>query len=121
LKKALYRLMLGGTRKDVGEPNVLLDGQGWDESEVLKDKADLLAAKIHFELFAGGGEILARNAERTGGGTVHATEQIQERGFAGTRRADHGHEFAFSDFKGDIVKRPHGLRPAKVVFGEMFR
>ena len=49
------------------------------------------------------GDVLALEFDASGGGQLEARDQAQDRGFAGSRRPEHGEEFALADVQVHVV------------------
>lgn len=94
-----------------------------EQLERLEDKADMLGADPRPLVFIQRTEGLSGESHFTAAGQVQAGQQPQERGFAGTRRADNGQAVALVQFQAEFVQDGQftfraGDHFAKVLRGE---
>ena len=73
----------------------------------LEDKAKFLVTQVSQGVGGQDGDILTIQPEFSGGGTVEASQDIQESGFAGAGGAHKGDKFSLMDFKGDVFEDRH--------------
>jgi len=52
---------------------------------------------------------------------VEAADDVQQRGFARARRAEHRHKLAFAEIDGDFVQRLLGQFPRPICFRDAFQ
>ena len=80
-------------------------GEGGQEVETLKDKANLGAAHAGALGVGEFGEVGAIDEDRAGGGVGEAAKDVEECGFAGAGRADDSDELAWGDGEVDLAER----------------
>src|SRR5690348_13126568 len=88
--------------------DVFLERHAREEIEGLKHHSDCVAAvtrEIERRKFV---EVAAARANRTGAGTIQASHEVQEGGFARTGAAKQSEEFAGRNRKGNVVHRTDG-------------
>ena len=76
-----------------------------NQVELLKDEADFLRAKAGQRVAGKRGDFLPVERHAPGGRCIEATEDIQQRAFAGAGRAHHGDPLAFFHCEGNVVER----------------
>lgn len=91
-----------------GQLDVVLDGPGGEQVEVLEDHADPAARPAQFPARPGsasgqGGEVVAVDAHGARGGAFQEVDAADERGLAGAGLADDAVHLAFADVQVDAV------------------
>lgn len=110
-----------GVRAATGEEsrqgNILSNRQRGQQAKMLKDKADLLAPQTRPLLFGQLMDWFAEKLECARSRHIEASDQVEQRGFAGARWTDDRNKFAASDLQIEIVQRLHLLPAALIGFG----
>ena len=103
--KAGLHLAAALALQDEGEENVVLQREGVEKAEVLKDEAEVVTAEGRRALLGDLGEVLPAEEDRAAGGAVERREEVQKRGFAAAALAHDGDVLAALDGEGDAFER----------------
>ena len=87
------------------------------QMKLLEDQANLVAANLGQALVVLLGDVLAVKQDLAGGGTVHAADDVHQRGLAGAGGAHDGHPLPVVHLHAHIVQRVK----ATVDFGYIFQ
>ena len=96
---------LRGAGIDEGKGNVVEDGEGGNEVEVLEDEADFLRAEAGFFFVANAGDGFAVQEIDTRGGGVEEANDVEEGGFAAAAGTHNHNELAALDGEVKIFER----------------
>ena len=97
-------------RKEGRQGHVFRDGERRDQPKVLKDKTDLFASQMRSFLLSQMLNGPAKELKCSRSWCVHAAEEIEQRRFAGARRADDRNEFAALQLERNVVECFYLLR-----------
>ncbi len=114
------RLLRGhGVSSQLGdERHVLARGQTRNEVVELEHEADVLASKPRARRFIDGGDVMIAPARLPGARRVQSAQNVEQRGFARTRRTEQDDEFAAVDLQIDTAQRMHDLFACPIDFGQ---
>ena len=87
------------------ELDVLQRGQPGKQVKALEDEADRVAADHRPLRPRRGGQVPPVQPDRARGGSVQRADQVQQRGLARPRRAQHHHERGLIDMQVDVIDR----------------
>ena len=99
------KLALRHAREHERQIDVVLDREGVEQVELLKDEAEIVAAEGGAVGLADGREVFAVEQHLAGGRLVEPGEDIQERGLAGAGFAHDGDVFAVFHAEIDVFER----------------
>src|SRR5271169_6370320 len=88
----------------LGQCDVVVRVEGGEQIKPLKDKADFVTAQQSARGIAHGGEVVAIEEHAPGGSLGEATNHVQHGGFATSRRAHDGDEFAGKNVNADAAQ-----------------
>ncbi len=84
--------------------HILARGEAGDEIVELEDEADMIAAVKRQLALVHPGEVVLMEQHLAGGRPVESTQDIQEGGFAGTRRSQQNQDFGIEDIEVDAAQ-----------------
>ena len=108
------------TGQDQGQADIVLEGEGIQQVELLEHKTQVVPAEGSDLAFLNLREILSVQQHGAGGGLVQGGEDVQQRGFSGSALAHDGDVLAFLDGEIHVLQRFHGLA-AKAGFVDLFQ
>ncbi len=117
---AIQRLIHGhGRRGDVGhQRHVLGHREAGDEVVELEDEADVLAAIARERGFVGAAQAQRLEPQVARAGHVQPAQQVQQRGLAAARGAEHHQELAARDVEVDVRQRADRRRSVAIDLAE---
>src|SRR6185295_18587737 len=89
---SLRDLLIGPVPKVQGKRNIFETVQCRQQIEELKDDSDLVAPYPRQFVVRERTQVLAVDCNRSAGWPIESTDEIQQRGFSGTRWSDDRHE-----------------------------
>ena len=105
--QARAHLGVGFLRQHEREEDVVLDGEGVEEVEVLEHEAQVVAAERADLALGDGREAAAVQQHLARGRAVERREDVEKRGLAGAGLAHDGDVFALLDGERDVRERLH--------------
>ena len=95
------------TREHQGQVDVVLQGEGVQQVEVLEHKAQVVPAEGRHLRLPDFTQLLAVQLHQAPGGLIQRRQDIQKGGLAGARLSHDGHILPFLHMEGDIFQRLH--------------
>jgi len=102
-----------------GQLDIFGGGEHGDQVKRLEDETDVLVTPVGELRFVEAGDIHALHVAFATGGTVHAGNDVEQGGFAGTGRAHEGQKLAGRDLKRHAVERGDLDFALRIAFGEV--
>ena len=105
--EALLHLPIGHPGQDQGQEDVILEGKGIQQVEILEYKAQILPPEGGQTALGDGGEILAVQKDLAGGGPVQGRQNVEKRRLSGAGFPHNGHKLPGFQVKGDVGEGLH--------------